>query len=117
MSLAIPMDLSDFDPIDIVGTGGDEKNTSTFQPAVVCLAGAGLQSCQTGNYESTSISGSSNVLEYYGAKFTTDTDVVRRHWKNRVLPICMLHSASGNENVAPSVKISAFAPSSMCLAR
>ena len=79
MSMAIPMDLSDFDPIDIVGTGGDEKNTFNISTcSCFVLAGAGYKVAKHGNYGATSISGSSNVLEYYGAKFTTNVDVVRR---------------------------------------
>ncbi|MGB4414563.1 MAG: anthranilate phosphoribosyltransferase [Paludibacter sp.] len=79
LELAIPMDLSEFDPLDIVGTGGDGKNTFNISTcSCFTLAGAGYKVAKHGNYGATSVSGSSNVLEYYGAKFTTDIDVVRR---------------------------------------
>lgn len=79
LQLAIPMDLSEFDPLDIVGTGGDGKNTFNISTcSCFIVAGAGYKVAKHGNYGATSVSGSSNVLEYYGAKFTTDIDVVRR---------------------------------------
>jgi anthranilate phosphoribosyltransferase len=103
MSMAIPMDLSDFDPIDIVGTGGDEKNTFNISTcSCFVLAGAGYKVAKHGNYGATSISGSSNVLEYYGAKFTTDTDVVRRSLEES--GFAYLHAPFCNpamKNVAP----------------
>lgn len=79
LSMAIPIDLSEFKPIDIVGTGGDGKNTFNISTcSCFVLAGAGYKVAKHGNYGATSISGSSNVLEYYGAKFTTDVDIVKR---------------------------------------
>lgn len=79
LELANRVDLSEFDPIDIVGTGGDEKNTfniSTLSSLV--LAGAGYKVCKHGNYGATSVSGSSNVMEQHGVKFTTDYDTLRK---------------------------------------
>lgn len=79
LQLAIPMDLSEFDPLDIVGTGGDGKNTFNISTcSCFTVAGAGYKVAKHGNYGATSVSGSSNVLEYFGAKFTTDIDVVKR---------------------------------------
>ncbi|NDP20898.1 MAG: anthranilate phosphoribosyltransferase [Paludibacter sp.] len=79
LELAIPMDLSEFDPLDIVGTGGDGKNTFNISTcSCFAVAGAGYKVAKHGNYGATSVSGSSNVLEYYGAKFTTEMDVVKR---------------------------------------
>jgi anthranilate phosphoribosyltransferase len=79
LSMAIPADLSEFDPLDIVGTGGDGKNTFNISTCSCFLvAGAGYKVAKHGNYGATSVSGSSNVLEYYGAKFTTDMDIVKR---------------------------------------
>jgi len=73
LELAIPMDLSEFDALDIVGTGGDGKNTFNISTcSCFAVAGAGYKVAKHGNYGATSVSGSSNVLEYYGAKFTTD---------------------------------------------
>lgn len=79
LSMAIPMDLSEFDPLDIVGTGGDGKNTFNISTcSCFAVAGAGYKVAKHGNYGATSVSGSSNVLEYYGAKFTTDIDIIKR---------------------------------------
>lgn len=79
LELAIPMDLSEFDALDIVGTGGDGKNTFNISTcSCFVVAGAGYKVAKHGNYGATSVSGSSNVLEYFGAKFTTDIDVIKR---------------------------------------
>ena len=79
LELAIPMDLSEFDPLDIVGTGGDGKNTFNISTcSCFAVAGAGYKVAKHGNYGATSVSGSSNVLEYFGAKFTTDINIVKR---------------------------------------
>lgn len=79
LELAVPMDLSEFDALDIVGTGGDGKNTFNISTcSCFVVAGAGYKVAKHGNYGATSVSGSSNVLEYYGAKFTTDLDIVKK---------------------------------------
>jgi len=79
LSMAVQMDLSEFDPLDIVGTGGDGKNTFNISTcSCFAVAGAGYKVAKHGNYGATSVSGSSNVLEYFGAKFTTDLNVVKR---------------------------------------
>ena len=79
LSMAIPMDLSEFEPLDIVGTGGDGKNTFNISTcSCFAVAGAGYKVAKHGNYGATSVSGSSNVLEHFGAKFTTDMNVVKR---------------------------------------
>ncbi|MFV0471791.1 MAG: anthranilate phosphoribosyltransferase [Paludibacteraceae bacterium] len=79
LDTAIKIDLNEFAPIDIVGTGGDGKNTFNISTcACFVLAGAGYNVAKHGNYGATSVSGSSNVLEYYGAKFTTNPDVLKK---------------------------------------
>lgn len=79
LDMAIEADLSEFDPIDIVGTGGDGKNTFNISTAsCFAVAGAGYKVAKHGNYGATSVSGASNVLEHYGAKFTTNMDVVKK---------------------------------------
>lgn len=78
LELAIPMDLSEFDALDIVGTGGDGKNTFNISTcSCFAVAGAGYKVAKHGNYGATSVSGASNVLEYFGAKFTTNVDVLK----------------------------------------
>ena len=75
LNMAINIDLSEFNPIDIVGTGGDGKNTFNISTcSCFTVAGAGYKVAKHGNYGATSVSGASNVLEYYGAKFTTNYD-------------------------------------------
>lgn len=65
--------LAAYNPIDIVGTGGDNKNTfniSTLSCFVV--AAAGYKVAKHGNYGATSVSGASTVMEQHGVKFTND---------------------------------------------
>jgi anthranilate phosphoribosyltransferase len=113
MDLCQPVDLSDFNTIDVCGTGGDEKNTfniSTLTSFVV--AGAGEKVAKHGNYSVSSACGSSNVLEYYGYKFSNDPDQLRREIDR--YNICFLHAPLFNpamKNVAPvrrSLRIKTF---------
>lgn len=79
LEMRVPVDLSDFEPIDIVGTGGDGKNTFNISTAACfTVAGAGYPVVKHGNYGATSVSGASNVMEQHGVKFTNDTDKLRR---------------------------------------
>lgn len=103
LNMAVKVDLSDFDPIDIVGTGGDGKNTFNISTcSCFVVAGAGYKVAKHGNYGATSVSGSSNVLEYYGAKFTTNNDTLRRSLETS--GFAYLHAPLFNpamKNVAP----------------
>jgi anthranilate phosphoribosyltransferase len=79
IDLCIPVDLSDFDTIDLCGTGGDGKDTfniSTLSSLVV--AGAGYKVAKHGNFGVSSACGSSNVMEYFGYKFTNDQNQLKR---------------------------------------
>ncbi|MDR3093305.1 MAG: anthranilate phosphoribosyltransferase [Bacteroidales bacterium] len=79
LEMRVPVDLSAYNAIDIVGTGGDNKNTFNISTAAcLTVAGAGYNVVKHGNYGSTSISGASNVIEAHGVKFTRDTDVMKR---------------------------------------
>lgn len=79
LSTRIPIDLSDYHPIDIVGTGGDGKNTFNISTcACFIVAGAGFPVAKHGNYGATSISGASNVMEHHGVKFTNQPDKLLR---------------------------------------
>ena len=79
MDTALRIDLSDYAPIDIVGTGGDGKNTFNISTcACFVVAGAGYRVAKHGNYGATSVSGASNVLERHGVKFSNDPDRLRR---------------------------------------
>lgn len=91
IDLAIKVDLGDIDSIDIVGTGGDGKNTfniSTLSSFIV--AGAGYKVTKHGNYGVSSVSGSSNVLEHLGYTFTNDTVLLNRQLDKA--NICFYHA-------------------------
>ena len=65
--------------IDVVGTGGDRKNTFNISTtACFVIAGAGYKVAKHGNYASTSKSGASNVIEHHGITFTSDIDKLNR---------------------------------------
>ena len=79
LEMRVPVDLSEFSPIDIVGTGGDGKNTFNISTAACfTVAGAGFPVVKHGNYGATSVSGASNVMEQHGVKFTNDVDKLWR---------------------------------------
>ncbi len=74
-----PLDFSAFKPIDIVGTGGDGKNTFNISTcSCFVVAGAGYKVAKHGNYGATSVSGASNVIELHGVKFTSDHSQLTR---------------------------------------
>src|SRR6056300_801596 len=78
--LAIKVDFSDYNTIDIVGTGGDGKNTfniSTLTSFIV--AGTGQKVAKHGNYSVSSQSGSSDMLESFGYTFTNDESTLKKH--------------------------------------
>lgn len=78
LDMRLPIDLADYRPIDIVGTGGDGKNTFNISTcASVVVAGAGYNVVKHGNYGATSVSGASNVMEQHGVRFTADADRLR----------------------------------------
>lgn len=79
LSTRIDVNLNDYSPIDIVGTGGDGKNTFNISTcACFVVAGAGYHVAKHGNYGSTSVSGASNVMEQHGVKFTDSNDKLRQ---------------------------------------
>lgn len=79
LATRVQVDLSEFQPIDIVGTGGDGKNTFNISTcACFVVAGAGYHVAKHGNYGASSVSWASNVMEAHGVRFTNDTDSLRR---------------------------------------
>ncbi len=91
LELSVKVDLGGHQLMDIVGTGGDGKNTfniSTLSCFVV--AGAGQKVAKHGNYGASSISGSSNVMEQLGYVFKNDTDRLRKEIE--MANICFLHA-------------------------
>lgn len=79
LDMRVAVDLYEYKPLDIVGTGGDGKNTFNISTAACfVVAGAGYNVVKHGNYGATSISGASNVIEHLGVRFTTDNDRLRQ---------------------------------------
>lgn len=79
LEMRVTVDLSDYSPLDIVGTGGDGKNTFNISTtACFVVAGAGYNVVKHGNYGATSICGASNVIEQQGVKFSADNDLFRK---------------------------------------
>lgn len=88
---AIPVPIDATDAIDLCGTGGDGKNTfniSTLTAFVV--AGAGGIVIKHGNYGVSSVSGSSDVLERIGIRFTTNIDQLKKQLDT--IGLCFLHA-------------------------
>jgi anthranilate phosphoribosyltransferase len=102
LELCIPVKL-DLPVMDVCGTGGDSKNTfniSTLSSFVVAAAGQPV--AKHGNYGVSSVSGSSNVLEYFGYKFTNNIDELKRSIDRA--NICFMHAPlfhPAMKNVAP----------------
>lgn len=87
----VPVDFGEEKAIDIVGTGGDGKNTFNISTTTCfVVAGTGRKVIKHGNYGASSISGASNVLEQMGVKFSTDMDKLRRSFDE--CGMCYLHA-------------------------
>ncbi len=103
LDLCLAVDFSDYNTIDLCGTGGDGKDTfniSTLSSFVT--AGAGVQVTKHGNYGVSSVSGSSNVLEYLGVSFSNNYEFLKRCLDEA--GICVLHAPlfhPAMKNVAP----------------
>ncbi len=91
LELCLPIDLSEFNTIDLCGTGGDGKDTFNISTlASFVTAGAGVKVAKHGNYGVSSTCGSSNVLEHLGVRFTNDEDALKRSIDEA--GICILHA-------------------------
>ncbi len=103
LDLCLKVDFSDFELIDLCGTGGDGKDTFNISTlASFVVAGAGHQVAKHGNYGVSSGCGSSNVMEYLGYTFTNDEDELKRSLDRA--GICFLHAPLFNpamKTVAP----------------
>ena len=103
IELSLKIDLNEFDPIDLCGTGGDEKDTFNISTlASFVTAGSGVKVAKHGNYGVSSSCGSSNVLEHLGLKFNNDSDKIKRAVDKA--NICFLHAPlfhPAMKNVAP----------------
>lgn len=100
------LDFSEYNTLDIVGTGGDGKNTFNISTcSAFVIAGAGYKVTKHGNSGSSSVSGASNVLQGHGVKFTDDIDHLKRSLEET--GICYFHAplfAYGMKFVGPTRK-------------
>lgn len=91
IELSVKVDINGADTIDIVGTGGDGKNTFNISTlSCFIVAGTGTKVTKHGNYGASSISGSSNVMEQLGYTFNNDTDTLKKELDEA--NICFLHA-------------------------
>lgn len=91
LELCIRVDLAAYNTIDLCGTGGDGKDTFNISTlASFVSAGAGIKVAKHGNYGVSSISGSSNVMEKMGVKFSNDNDFLEKCIDQA--GICVLHA-------------------------
>lgn len=103
MELCNKVDFSEFKTIDIVGTGGDGKNTFNISTlASFIVAGTGQKVAKQGNYGASTISGASNVMELLGYKFKSDESSLKMELDKA--NICFMHAPVFHpalKNVAP----------------
>jgi anthranilate phosphoribosyltransferase len=91
LKMAVPVDIDASDALDIVGTGGDGKNTINISTlASFVIAGAGQKVTKHGNYGASTITGSSNVLEELGYQFHNDSESLNDDLEKA--NICFLHA-------------------------
>jgi anthranilate phosphoribosyltransferase len=91
LELAVPVSLNGYETIDIVGTGGDGKNTFNISTlACFIVAGTGQKVAKHGNYGATSISGASNVMELLGYQLKNHPDKLKREIEES--NFCFLHA-------------------------
>ncbi len=91
LEMCLPVNFSDFELIDLCGTGGDGKDTFNISTlASFIVAGAGYSVAKHGNYGVSSGCGSSNVMEFLGYRFTNDVDVLKNSLQKA--NICFLHA-------------------------
>jgi anthranilate phosphoribosyltransferase len=91
LELCVKVDLGEFELIDIVGTGGDGKNTFNISTlACFIVAGTGQKVAKHGNYGASSVSGASNVMEQLGYKFKVES--TRLKLEIEQAGICFLHA-------------------------
>ena len=103
LELCIKVDLSGYEAVDLCGTGGDGKDTFNISTtSSFVTAGAGVKVAKHGNYGVSSVSGSSNVMEYLGIKFSNEAGFLEKCIDEA--NICILHAPlfhPAMKNVAP----------------
>ena len=91
LELCVKTDLEQYEAVDIVGTGGDGKNTFNISTlACFIVAGAGQKVAKHGNYGASSVSGASNVMEQLGYTFGNTNDKLKNELDKA--GICFLHA-------------------------
>jgi anthranilate phosphoribosyltransferase len=91
LQLCTKVDLGGYKTMDIVGTGGDGKNTFNISTlSCFIVAGTGQKVAKHGNYGMTSTSGASNVMEQLGYKLKNDIDALRSEVE--AANICFMHA-------------------------
>ncbi len=91
LELCVRVELQGHEVIDIVGTGGDGKNTFNISTlSCFIVAGTGNKVAKHGNYGATSVSGSSNVMEQLGYSFKNDAAALQKEIDET--NICFLHA-------------------------
>ena len=91
LELCIKVDLSAYEAVDLCGTGGDGKDTFNISTtSSFVTAGSGVKVAKHGNYGVSSVSGSSNVMEYLGIKFSNDAGFLEKCIDEA--NICILHA-------------------------
>ncbi len=103
LELCVAIDLSEYNPVDLCGTGGDGKDTFNISTlASFVTAGADIKVTKHGNYGVSSKCGSSNVMEFLGIKFSNEADFLKKSIDEA--GICVLHAPlfhPAMKNVAP----------------
>ncbi|AEV34061.1 anthranilate phosphoribosyltransferase [Owenweeksia hongkongensis DSM 17368] len=91
LELCLPVDLSEYDPIDLCGTGGDGKDTFNISTlASFVVAGAGISVAKHGNYSVSSSCGSSDVVQHLGYRFSSSEEQLKKELDYS--GICFLHA-------------------------
>jgi len=113
LDLAVKVNLEGYSTIDVCGTGGDGKNTFNISTlSAFVIAGVGAKVVKHGNYGLSSPCGSSNIFEYFGYQFSTDSDKLRNELEQ--CSICYFHAPMFHpamKNIAPvrkALKIKTF---------
>lgn len=91
LELCVPVKLDGYETVDIVGTGGDGKDTFNISTlSCFIVAGTGQPVAKHGNYGASSVSGASNVMEQLGYKFKQDNGQLQKEIEK--VNICFLHA-------------------------
>lgn len=103
LELCLPVEIEEYNAIDLCGTGGDGRDTFNISTlASFVVAGAGQAVAKHGNNGVSSVCGSSNLLAHFGYEFSNDIDTLKKSLDEA--NICFLHAPlfhPAMKNVAP----------------